>query len=85
MTLSKSGQSFTDIRSQVARVLLEHATDKTNGHRRLTQRDIATKLGTGWDTVHLSLKSLFNDGIIRIERHRIVINRELIQKAAGAG
>lgn len=84
MTVFEQNQSFYDIRGQVARILLEHATDNTDRHHRLTQRDIATKLGTGWDTVHMSLKSLFNDGIIRIERNRIVINKELIQKEAGA-
>ncbi|MHB8104942.1 MAG: helix-turn-helix domain-containing protein [Dehalococcoidales bacterium] len=82
MTLAEQTQSFPQIRGQVARILLEHATDGTNGHKPLAQRDIATMLGTGWDMVHLSLKSLYNEGVIKIERNRIIINKDLIQKVA---
>ncbi|MGD0781083.1 MAG: helix-turn-helix domain-containing protein [Dehalococcoidales bacterium] len=84
MTSINQDQSFLNIKGQVAKVLLEYARNSNNGHNRLSQRDIATMLGTGWDTVHLSLKSLYNEGIIRIERNRIVVNKELIQKVAGA-
>ncbi len=69
------------VRSHVAKILLEHAN---NQHNHLTQRDIATTLGVGWDLVHLSLKSLFNDGTIRIERNRIIVNKKLAQKVAEA-
>jgi len=31
----------------------------------------------------MSLKSLQDEGVIRIERHRIVLNKELLQKVAG--
>jgi predicted transcriptional regulator len=80
MTSARQNRSLPWIKSQVAKILLEHAS---NHHNRLTQRDIATKLGTGWDMVHLSLKSLFNDGIIKVEHNRITVNKELAQKAAG--
>jgi DNA-binding GntR family transcriptional regulator len=83
MTFTEQDQSFPYIRGQVARILLEHAGDGNNQPNRLAQRDIATMLGTGWDKVHLSLKSLYHEGVIRIERNRIIINKELIQKAAG--
>jgi predicted transcriptional regulator len=83
ITLVAQDQPFLNIRGQVARVLLEHALEPTNGHPRLAQRDIATMLATGWDTVHLSLKSLHKEGAIRIERNRIIINKELLQKLAG--
>ena len=73
-------QSFPHVRGQVARILLEHTGDCNNGHNKLTQRDIASLLGIGWGTVHLSLKSLYRDGIIRIERNRIIINKELARK-----
>ena len=84
MALPGQEQSFSHIRGQVARILLEHAGDSNNGHKKLAQRDIASLLGIGWGTVHLSLKSLYHDGIIRIERNRIIINKELIRKAADA-
>jgi DNA-binding GntR family transcriptional regulator len=80
-TISTKQEQFLPlIRSQVAKILLEHAGNRNN---RLTQRDIATKLGTGWDVVHLTLKSLYRDGIIKVERNRIIVNKELAQKAAG--
>jgi hypothetical protein len=67
----------------VARVLLEHAGDGTTERRWLTQRDIATITDTSWEMVHLSLKSLQDEGAIRIERHRLIINRDSLQKVAG--
>jgi DNA-binding MarR family transcriptional regulator len=67
----------------VARVLLDCASDSTTGRSRLAQRDIAALTGTDWGTVHMSLKSLQDEGVIRIERHRIVLNKELLQKVAG--
>lgn len=72
-----------NIKSGVAKMLLEHASNTNDGNNRLAQREIASTLGTGWDTVHLALKSLLNDGVIRIERNRIILNKERIQKAAG--
>ncbi len=82
MTLAAQDQSFPYIKGQVARILLEHAMDGNKGQNRLAQRDIATMLGIGWHMVHLSLKSLFHDGTIRIEDNRIIINKELIRKVA---
>jgi DNA-binding GntR family transcriptional regulator len=82
MTITTQDQSFAQINGRVARVLLECAGDGVNGNNQLTQRDIATKLVIGWDVVHQSLKSLYDEGIIRIERNRIYINKELLQQAA---
>jgi DNA-binding GntR family transcriptional regulator len=67
----------------VARVLLDCAEGDTTGRHRLAQRDIAALAGTDWETVHMSLKSLQDEGAIRIERHRMILNRELLQKVAG--
>jgi CRP/FNR family transcriptional regulator, cyclic AMP receptor protein len=77
-------KSFIHIRGLVARALLEHAGDDTNGRPRVAQRDIATTVGTDWGMVHISLKSMQDEGAIRIERHRLIINKELLQKVAGA-
>jgi hypothetical protein len=83
VTLVAKDSSFIRIRGQVARVLLEHALKPANGHPGLSQRDIATMLATGWDMVHLSLKSLHKEGAISIEHNRIIIKKELLQKLAG--
>ncbi len=73
---------FIRIRAQLAGVLLERAGDGADRQNRLAQRDIAAMLATGWDMVHLSLKSLHKEGAIRIEHNRIIINKELLQKLA---
>jgi len=83
MTLKEQAQPFYQARGQVARILLEHAGNGDKGNNRLTQRDIATTLGTGWDIIHVTLKSLYQEGIIRMEHNRIIINKELLQKVAG--
>jgi predicted transcriptional regulator len=75
-------RTFSRVRGQVARILLEQAGNASNGHKRLTQREIADMLGTGWCMVHLSLKSLNHDGAININHNRIVVNRALLQKTA---
>ena len=67
----------------VARVLLDYAGDSTSGRHRLAQRDIAALANTDWETVHMSLKSLQDKGVIRIERHRMILNKELLQEVAG--
>jgi DNA-binding MarR family transcriptional regulator len=82
-TLLTQGRSFSQVRGLVAKVLLEYAGDSTTERRQLTQRDIAVLAGTDWATVHASLRSLHDEGFIRIERHRIIINKELLQAVAG--
>ena len=82
MTLPVPDQTLGHVRKLVARVLLEHAGDSTSVQRQLTQRDIAVLVGTDWETVHMSLKSLHDEGAIRIERHRLIVKKGLLQKAA---
>jgi hypothetical protein len=83
--LLSQDQSFDYVRGLVAVVLLEHAGNGTTERCWLTQRDIATITGTSWEMVHVSLESLQNEGAIRIERHCLIINIELLQKIAGGG
>ena len=71
------------IRGLVAKILLENTGDGTSERHRVTQRDIAMTVGTDWDMVHMSFKSMQEEGAIRIERHRLIINKELLQKLAG--
>lgn len=81
-TLLAQDRPFSHVRGLVAKVLLEYAGDGKGERRRLAQRDMAVLAGTDWKTVHLSLRFLQEEGAIRIERHRIIINKELLQKAA---
>jgi hypothetical protein len=73
--------TFIQIRGLVARALLEHADDGAGG--RVVQRDIAETVGTDWGNVHISLKSMQEQGAIRIERNRMFINKEELRKLAG--
>jgi hypothetical protein len=83
MISTEKQQSFSNIKEQVAKVLLDHADGKRNGNNKLAQRDIASMLGTNWLDVHQSLRSLYDEGSIKIEGCRIILNKELILKAAG--
>jgi DNA-binding GntR family transcriptional regulator len=80
--LLKQGRNASNVRRLVARVLLERARDSTLGRPRLTQRDIAAVIGADWEMVHMSLRSLENEGAIRIERHRIIVNERSLQRMA---
>jgi predicted transcriptional regulator len=82
MTSTEQDHSFSYIRAQVARILLEYAKNGSNGQNLLTQREIATTLGSNIYQVHLSILSLYNEGLIRIEHRRIIIKKELLQKVA---
>jgi hypothetical protein len=83
MMLAVRDNSMVDIKGQVAQILLEHAGDSTNRHNQLSHRDMATMLNTGWDKIHLSLKSLHEEGAIKIDRNRIIIEKKTLQKLAG--
>jgi len=49
----------------------------------VVQRDIAATVGADWGLVHMSLKSMQEEGAIKIDRHRLIINKALLQKVAG--
>jgi hypothetical protein len=78
-----SDHSFIDIRGRVAKALLDYAGDGASGQPRVAQREIAAMVGADWGMVHISLKSMQAEGAIRIDRHRLIINKELLQKVAG--
>lgn len=65
--------SFRHVIGRVARILLEHAGDGAVPGPRLTQQEIAAMAGSAREVVSRSLKALEEEGIIRLERHRIVI------------
>ncbi len=73
--------SFRHVISRVARILLEHASDGSNPGQRLTQQEMAAIVGSAREVVGRSLKTLEENGLIRLERHRIIIvNKEALKQ-----
>lgn len=72
--------SFRHVTERVAKILLEHAGDGTGLRPRLTQQEMAAMAGTAREMIGRSLKVLENEGMIRLDRHRIVItNKEALK------
>ena len=77
--------SFRHVISRVAKILLEHAGDSTGPRSRLTQQEMAAMAGTAREVVARSLKSLEEEGTIRLERHRIVVtDKAALQRVAAS-
>ena len=66
--------SFRHVTGRVAKMLLEYAGDGDGERPRLTQQEMAAMIGTAREMVGRSLKSLEEEGAIRVERNRIIIN-----------
>jgi CRP-like cAMP-binding protein len=64
--------SFRHVIGRLAKILLEHAGNGAD-RRRLTQQEMAAMTGTAREVIGRSLKSLEERGVIRLDRHRIVI------------
>lgn len=74
LTMLVEDLSFRHVTSRLAKVLLEHADAKVEGtKRRLTQQEMASIIGTAREVVGRSLRNLEEQGMIRMEGHRIVI------------
>ena len=65
--------SFTQVTGRLAHMLLEHAGEEEDAWPRLTQQDMAAMVGTTREVVNRSLRTLEENGAIRLERHGIVI------------
>jgi len=72
--------SFRQVIGRVAKILLEYAGDGTGSSQRLTQQEMAAMAGTAREVVGRSLKTLEEEGVIRIERHRIVVTNRVALK-----
>jgi hypothetical protein len=81
MTTMTYNQTIQDTKGKVAKIILQNALDHTPGKPRLAQRDMAEITGADWQAIHASLNDLKNEGAIKIEGNRIIINRELLQAA----
>jgi CRP-like cAMP-binding protein len=76
--------SFKRVISRVAGILLDYAGDGVNPGTRLTQRDMAAMAGTAREVVARSLKTLEEDGVIRLDKQRIIISdKNALQQVAG--
>ena len=76
--------SFRHVIGRVAKILLEHAGDGSGSKPRLTQQEMAAMAGTAREVVGRSLKALEEEGLLRLDRHRIVITdkralREMVE------
>ncbi|MBI2849299.1 MAG: Crp/Fnr family transcriptional regulator [Chloroflexi bacterium] len=87
LTLSLEELSFKDVTSRIARVLLETAEEEgvaTKGGvtmgRTVSLHELAAMVGTVREVASRSLRRLEEEGLIRVERHRIIIiNKEALQ------
>jgi len=68
--------SFRQVTSRVAKILLEYARSDSDRKTKLTQQEMAAMAGTAREMVGRSLRILEEEGMIRLERHRIVITDE---------
>ena len=76
--------SFKNVTGRVAKILLQNSNPGPDGYQRLTQYEMAAMAGTAREVVGRSLKSLEENGIIGLERHRIIIkDKEYLGRIAG--
>jgi CRP/FNR family transcriptional regulator len=77
--------SFRHVIGRVAKILLENAGDGAGPGPRLTQQEMAAIAGTAREVVGRSLKTLEDEGAIKLDRHRIVIsNKKTLENMVGA-
>jgi CRP-like cAMP-binding protein len=77
--------SFRHVIGRVAKILLENVTGSQGPGERLTQQDMAAMAGTAREVVGRSLKVLEDEGIIKLDRNRIVIrNKEALRERIGS-
>ena len=74
--------SFKQVISRLAGILLNPG-DGSRTLPRLTQQDMAAMAGTAREMIGRSLKALEEDGVIKLDRHRIIINdKEALKEIA---
>jgi CRP-like cAMP-binding protein len=73
--------SFRHVIGRVAKILFEHMGGEMGRGPRLTQQEMAAMAGTAREVVGRSLKALEEEGVIKLDRHRIIItDKEALQK-----
>ena len=77
--------SFRHVIGRVAKILLESAGDGSGHGPKLTQQEMAAIAGTAREVVGRSLKTLEEEGAIKLDRHRIVISdKKALENMIGA-
>jgi CRP/FNR family transcriptional regulator len=75
--------SLRTVSARLAKLLIAQAEGHPEAPRRLTQQEMAAQLGTVREMVSRGLRNLEEEGIIRFDRHRIVIlDREGLERKA---
>jgi CRP-like cAMP-binding protein len=77
--------SLRTVEARLARLLLQQAqTGILPRHRWATQSEIAARLGTVPDVINRALRSLAQDGLIKVERHQIqILDKTALEAKAG--
>lgn len=65
--------SLRTVPERLARMLLGMTEGTTPAPRRITQQEIAMQLGTVREVISRTLKNFEQEGLIRVDRHQIVI------------
>jgi CRP/FNR family cyclic AMP-dependent transcriptional regulator len=75
--------SLRTVSARLAKLLLTQAAGGGETPRRLTQQEMAAQLGTVREMVGRALRDLEEDGVIRFDRHRILIlDRKALEEKA---
>jgi CRP-like cAMP-binding protein len=73
--------SFKHVIGRVAKILFENVGSETGRGPRLTQQEMAAMAGTAREVVGRSLKALEEEGVIKVDHHRIIItDKKALQK-----
>jgi CRP/FNR family cyclic AMP-dependent transcriptional regulator len=78
LTDSVKSLALMDVYGRVARLLLELATEEDDRlviHEKLTQQDIASRVGASREMISKILKDLSAGGYVTVEQKRITINK----------
>lgn len=73
MTALVEDLSLRTVGARLAKLLLTQVAEDEAAPRRMTQQEMAAQLGTVREVVGRALAELEREGLIRMERHRIVI------------
>ena len=83
LTENVGNLALLDVYGRVARLLLELATNEAGAlvvAERLTQKDIADRVGASREMVSRIFKDLVAGGYITVDKRRITINKDLPQR-----
>ena len=73
--------SLRSVRGRLARFLLRHASATDPGPLRWTQEEVAAQLGTVREVVSRTLRAFVKEGLIRLDRQRILIlDRDALER-----